>query len=68
MSTAEDVTCAYCRSDTPHLYHWYDHCTCAAGGAYEDHSSHCGLYGVKLIFNDSLLSASRRARADQEED
>lgn len=60
------VTCVHCQARTPHLYHWYDGCTCAAGGAREEHSDHCALHGVELVHDDRLLSAGLWQAAPQD--
>lgn len=49
------VRCQMCVEGRPHYYHWFGACTCAAGGAYEDHSHHCVLAGATLAYDDSLL-------------
>ena len=56
--SASSVQCAICKEGVLHYYHWYEGCTCGAGGAREDHSSHCALAGVTLVHDDSLLKSA----------
>lgn len=53
----QQVTCAHCRDGVGHAWHWYDGCTCAAGGVGEDHSPHCDLYGYLFVRDDTLLNS-----------
>lgn len=51
----EKVHCQTCPDKLLHNFHWYPGCTCAAGGAYQDHSGHCDLAGKELIHDDKYL-------------
>ena len=51
------VVCDGCGDRVPHRWHWFDGCTCGAGGVGTDHRSHCALWGVELVRDDALIVA-----------